>query len=87
MFHTSRALLFKDEFKEKSHYCLKGIWKRGNVNTGKLNRAIVDLLDRFRMFRHERPYELDFSATQDDTEEAVRNAEMIRRIRQLRIKT
>jgi len=37
----------------------------------------VDLLDRFRTLRHEDLYELDFSATREDAEEAVRNAEMI----------
>lgn len=77
MFHASRALLFKDGFREKSHYCLARYLEERYVNAGKLNRAVVDLLDRFRTLRHEDLYELDFSATQDDAEEAVKNAEII----------
>jgi len=77
MFHASRALLFKDGFREKSHYCLARYLEEMYVNTGRLNRVVVDLLDRFRTLRHEDLYELDFSATREDAEEAVRNAEMI----------
>lgn len=77
MFHAARALLFKDGFREKSHYCLARYLEEKYVNTGKLDRAIVDLLDRFRTLRHEDLYELDFLATKDDAEEAVRNAEII----------
>jgi len=77
MFHAARALLLKDGFREKSHYCLARYVEEKYVNTGKLNRAVVDLLDRFRELRHEDLYELDFFATKDDAEEAIKNAEII----------
>jgi len=77
MFHAARALLFNDGFREKSHYCLVRYLEEMYVNTGKLNRFVINLLDRFRTLRHEDLYELDFSATKDDAEEAVKNAEII----------
>ncbi|MCX8183029.1 MAG: HEPN domain-containing protein [Crenarchaeota archaeon] len=77
MFHAARALLFKDGFREKSHYCLARYLEEKYVKTGKLDRVVVDLLDRFRALRHEDLYELDFSATKEDAEEAVRNAELV----------
>ncbi len=77
MFHAARALILKDGFREKSHYCLARYLEEEYVNTGKLNRIVVDLLDRFRELRHEDLYELDFFATKDDAEEAIENAEVV----------
>ncbi len=77
MFHVSRALLMKDGFREKSHYCVVRYIEEKYVNTKKLNHIIVDLLDRFRELRHEDLYELDFFATKDDAKEAIKNAEII----------
>lgn len=77
MFHAARALLLKDGFREKSHYCLARYIEEKYINTKKLNRIVLDLLDRFRELRHEDLYELEFSATREDAEEAIKNAEFI----------
>jgi len=77
MFHAARALLLKDGFRERSHYCLARYVEEKYVNANKLDRAVVDLLDRFRELRHEDLYELDFFATTDDAEEAIKNAEIV----------
>lgn len=77
MFHAARSLLFRDGFREKSHYCLARYLEEKYVETGKMERIVVDLLDRFRELRHEELYELDFSAMKEDADEAVQNAERI----------
>ena len=51
--------------------------KRPYVDTGKIERIIIDLLDRFRELRHEELYELDFCVTEEDADEAVQNAEKV----------
>lgn len=77
MFHACRALLFKDGFREKSHYCVARYIEEKYVNNGKLERIVVDLLDRFRELRHRDLYELDFSAIESDAEESIKNAEIV----------
>jgi uncharacterized protein (UPF0332 family) len=77
MFHAARALLLRDGFREKSHYCLARYIEERYVNTKKLNRMVVVLLDRFRELRHEDLYELEFFATKDDAKEAIKNAENV----------
>jgi len=77
MFHAARALLLRDGFREKSHYCLARYVEEKYVTTKKLSRIVVDLLDRFRELRHEDLYELDFFATKDDAEEAIKNAGIV----------
>ncbi|MGC8850165.1 MAG: HEPN domain-containing protein [Candidatus Bathyarchaeia archaeon] len=77
MFHAARALLLRDGFREKSHYCLARYVEEKYVNTKRLTRVVVDLLDRFRELRHEDLYELEFSATEEDANEAIENAEIV----------
>lgn len=77
MFHAARSLLFKDGLREKSHYCVARYIEEKYVESGKLPRVVVDLLDRLRDLRHEDLYELDFFATKEDAEEAVKSAEIV----------
>jgi len=77
MFHAARALLIKDGFREKSHYCLARYVEEKYVNANTLSGSIVALLDRFRELRHEDLYELDFLATSEDAKEAIKNAEIV----------
>lgn len=77
MFHAARALLLRDGFREKSHYCVARYLEERYVNKRKLNREVVDLLDRFRELRHEDLYELDFFATKEDANQAIENAEIV----------
>ncbi|PIU60066.1 HEPN domain-containing protein [Candidatus Bathyarchaeota archaeon CG07_land_8_20_14_0_80_47_9] len=77
MFHAARSLLLKDGFREKSHYCVARYLEEKYVDRKKLNREVVDLLDRFRELRHEDLYELDFFATKEDAKEATENARIV----------
>jgi len=77
MFHAARALLIRDGFREKSHYCLARYVEEKYVNANTLSSSIVALLDRFRELRHEDLYELDFLATSEDAKEAIKNAEIV----------
>jgi uncharacterized protein (UPF0332 family) len=77
MFHAARSLLLRDGFREKSHYCVARYLEEKYVDRKKLNRVVVDLLDRFRELRHEDLYELDFFATKEDAEEGIKNAEIV----------
>jgi len=77
MFHATRSLLLKDGFREKSHYCVARYLEEKYVDRKKLNREVVDLLDRFKELRHEDLYELDFFATKEDAKEATENARIV----------
>jgi uncharacterized protein (UPF0332 family) len=54
MFHAARALLYKDGFKERSHYalCVFVAEKYG----GKLEKRFVHALEALRLERHELTY-------------------------------
>jgi len=77
MFHAAKALLLKDGFREKSHYCIARYIEEKYVSTKKLDRIVVDLLDRFRELRHADLYELEFFATKEDCLEAIKNSEFV----------
>lgn len=77
MFHSARAILIKDGFREKSHYCIVRYLEEKYSKIGKLDIKIVDLLDRYRELRHEDVYGIDFEATEKDAKEAIQNASLI----------
>ncbi len=77
MFHAARALLYRDGYREKSHYCIARYLEEKHVQTGRLPQIVVDLIDRFRELRHEDLYELEYSATREDAEEALENAKLV----------
>ena len=77
MFHAARALLFRDGFREKSHYCVARYLGEEYVGKGKLPRVVVDLLDRLRNLRHTDLYQLDFFVTKEEAEEAIKSAEIV----------
>lgn len=77
MFHAARALLFRDGFREKSHYCVARYLEGKYVGRGKLPKVVVDLLDRLRNLRHTDLYKLDFFVTKEEAEEAIKSAEIV----------
>jgi uncharacterized protein (UPF0332 family) len=77
MFHAARALLFKDGFREKSHYCVVRYLEEKYVEKGKLPKLVVDLLDRLRDLRHTDLYQLDFFVTKEEAKEAIKSAEIV----------
>ena len=60
MFHSARAILFRDGYREKSHYCVARYLEEKYVKTGKLERKWVELLDYYREMRHNNQYDLSF---------------------------
>lgn len=58
MFHCTRALLFKDGVKEKSHYAVARYLEFEYVDKSAVNRKFLLVLDMFRDYRHESLYSL-----------------------------
>lgn len=74
MFHASRALLFKDGFTEKSHYCLIEFVREKYIKTGLINSRFSYLLNNAREERHEVLYGLEKTETKQDAEHIVKTA-------------
>jgi uncharacterized protein (UPF0332 family) len=75
MFHGARALLFRDGWREKSHYCIARYLEEFYVKSGKLDGTWVELLDRMRELRHEDQYDIVYEPRADEAEEALKLAE------------
>src|SRR3972149_3497878 len=74
MFHSARAILFIDGYREKSHACVARYLEEKYVKTGKLERKWVELLDHSREIRHDDQYNLSFISTREDAEHALESA-------------
>ena len=75
MFHSARAILFRDGFREKSHACIARYLEEVYVKTGKLEKKWIELLDHHREVRHNDQYSLDFFSTKEDAVHALESAE------------
>jgi uncharacterized protein (UPF0332 family) len=71
MFHSARAILFLDGFREKSHVCVARYLAQ-YVQRGKLELEWVDLLDYHREIRHEDQYDLGFFCYRGRCQKSVR---------------
>lgn len=75
MFHSGRALLFKDGVVEKSHYCLVLYLKEKYVKRGKIENEIITMMDSFREERHDVMYSLEgIKVKSDEANHAIENA-------------
>src|SRR3989338_1355262 len=74
MFHASRSILFRDGFREKSHYCLARFLENNYVKKKELEEEWVIMLDRYRGLRHDDQYGTDFYVTKEEAEEALNAA-------------
>ena len=84
MFHSARAVLFRDGWREKSHYCIARYLEEMYVKKGKLEREWIDLLDRLRETRHADQYEVSYFATREEAESALTIAfEFVERMERL----
>ena len=70
MFHSARAQLYLDGYREKSHYCVARHLER-YVASGRLEARWVDLLDHYRKQRHESQYRFNFVVTVADAEASL----------------
>jgi len=70
MFHASRALLFKDGVKERSHICIISYINEIYPHL----RKLANQLDTYRRNRHNTLYALDFLTTKDDANQSIEDA-------------
>ena len=73
-FHSARAILFIDGYREKSHACVARYLEEKYVKTNKLEKKWVDLLDHQREIRHTGQYDLSYSSTGEDAKSAIQSA-------------
>ena len=73
MFHSARAILFKDGIREKSHYCIARYLEK-YVKSNILEEKWVLLLDRIRDIRHMDQYTLQHYATEEEAFSALKSA-------------
>ena len=70
MFHASRAVLFRDGIKERSHVCIVIYLKDKYPKIGRYS----NLLDVYRRSRHTALYSLDLLYKKEDGENAIDDA-------------
>ena len=71
MFHSARALLFKDGIKERSHLCIVSYMRE----TYPKLRSLSNQLDAYRRNRHNTLYALDFLVSDYEAQQAIGDAE------------
>jgi len=82
MFHSARAILFSDGFREKSHYCIGRYLEEKYVKKKLLESKWVELLDHIRELRHDNQYDINFFTSRDEAESALKTAkEFLERMR------
>lgn len=74
MFHSARAILFLDGYREKSHACVARYLEEQYVHKKKLEKRWVELLDHHREIRHEDKYDLSFFSSEGEAKEALKAA-------------
>jgi len=73
MFHSARALLFRDGVREKSHFCIARYLEK-YVENDLLEEKWVLLLDRIRDVRHMDQYSLHHTASEEEAISAFNSA-------------
>ena len=71
MFHSARALLFKDGIKERSHLCIVSYIRETYPEL----RNLSNQLDAYRRNRHNTLYGLDFLISDYEAQQAIKDAE------------
>ena len=84
MFHSARATLFINGFREKSHFAVARFLENFYVKKNLLEEKWVELLDYYRELRHEDQYSTSFIATEAEAESALKFAkEFVEEIKKL----
>lgn len=74
MFHSARAILFFDGWREKSHYCVARYLEEKYVKKNWLELKWIELLDHYREVRHDDQYNVSFFATKEEAENILDSA-------------
>ena len=73
IFHSARALLFKDGYREKSHECtIRYIEEK---YAGKIPQKTIELLDKFKSERNQTQYNVNYFPTEENAEKMISFAE------------
>jgi len=70
IFHSARAVLFKDGVREKSHYCV-GVYLGKYVEQGVLEEEWVLIFDRMRSVRHTDQYSFQMHPSKEEVESGI----------------
>ncbi len=73
MFHFARALIYAENYREKSHYCLMVALRALYVEKGKLDLNLVESFQRAKTLRENADYYDEWSET--GAEELLKSAE------------
>jgi uncharacterized protein (UPF0332 family) len=76
MFHSARAILLWDGFREKSHACIGRYLEEKYVKKGLLEQNFVNLLDHHRELRHQDQYSTNFFAVEEDCKKALETVKL-----------
>lgn len=78
MFHSARALLYKDGVQEKSHYCLVVYVREEYARKGLIPTELVTTMDAFRQERHDAMYGLEETkTTREHCQNAIQTAQKL----------
>lgn len=84
MFHASRAILFKDGLREKSHFAVARYLEDKYANKNLLEMKWINILDFYREERHENQYSTSFISSEEEAEKALKNSkEFVERIKKI----
>ena len=61
MFHTARALIYAEDYREKSHYCLSVALRVLYIDTRKLSFKFLESLEKAKTLRENADYYGNFS--------------------------
>ncbi len=83
-FHIVRALLFKDGYTERSHYCLARYLEERYVKEKTLDSRLLDAFETIMSVRHNAQYSTDAVEIEEDLGElSARCATLIERVEAL----
>jgi uncharacterized protein (UPF0332 family) len=84
MFHSSRSILYRDGYREKSHYCVARYLETEYATKGPLETKWIDILDHYRETRHRSQYDINLYTTEEEAKEALDSAgKFLERIKKL----
>lgn len=84
MFHSARAILFHDGYRERSHACIARYLEEMYHKKGKLEKKWVELLDHHREVRHINQYDLSFVCTDEEARNSLNSSsQFLNRMKEL----
>jgi len=84
MFHSSKSILFRDGFREKSHYCVARYLEEKYSKMNILEFKWIEVLDYYRETRHKDQYNTNFFVSENEAKDSIKNAkEFLKRIESL----